>query len=153
MVRLACAAQPAYATRFQPSPIDAPRPGDLPNYTVDTLAALSAQYPEATLFNLVGYDSFLTLPQWHQPGRLLSLAEWIVVSRPGYTLDLSPYTEEQRAGIHPLDTVWEEVSATLLRDRLHAGEPCDDLLPASVAAYIATHGLYGQSPSSPTLPC
>ena len=139
MTRLACAEADS---RFQASGVDAPREDGAPNYTVDTLATLRALHPEATLYNLVGLDSFLDLPRWREPNRLLALAEWIVVSRPGYTLDLSPYTEGQRARVHPLNTVWEEVSATLLRDRLRLGEPCDDLLPASATAYIAQHQLY-----------
>jgi nicotinate-nucleotide adenylyltransferase len=94
------------------------------------------------LYNLVGLDSFLTLPRWHQPDRLLALAEWIVVSRPGYTLDLAAYTLEQRVRIHPLHTVHDDLSATTLRARLAQGDPCPDLIPPAVAAYIKTHALY-----------
>jgi len=38
--------------------------------------------------------------------------------------------------------VHEDVSATELRQRLHAGDPCSGLLPATVADYIQTHHLY-----------
>jgi nicotinate-nucleotide adenylyltransferase len=152
LVEAACApGYPHSDHRFAASEIDAPRPGHSPNYTVDTLAALAAQYPPAesgtTLFNLVGADAFLTLPRWHRPGRLLALAEWIVVTRPGYPLTESALvplalTPAQRARVHILDGIAEDVSATALRSRLHAGDPCLDLLPAPVAAYIAEHGLY-----------
>jgi nicotinate-nucleotide adenylyltransferase len=145
MVTLACAND----RRFQPSTIDAPRPDGQPNYTVDTLAHLRQSMPDATLFNLVGADSFLSLPHWRDPLRLLSLAEWIVVSRPGSSLDawrddLSPLqlTPSQRNRIHLLETVHEDISATSLRERLHTGDPCADLLPAKVSSYILTHQLY-----------
>lgn len=148
LVSAAC--QPGYSEsdpRFLATDLDAPRPDHSPNYTVDTLAALAALYPQHTLFNLVGADSFLNLPHWRSPDRLLDLAEWIVVTRPGYPLtepDLAPLalTPTQRARVHLLAGVEEDVSATTLRDRLRRGDPCLDLLPAPVAAYIATHHLY-----------
>ena len=131
--------------RFQATNIDAPRADGLPNYTVDTLAALQATMPDAALFSLVGADSFLSLPRWRQPNRLLEMAEWIVVSRPGFSLEnISElgFTSQQQERIHLLQTVHEDISATGLRERLHAGEPCTDLLPASVSSYIQTHHLY-----------
>src|SRR5580704_100017 len=83
MVELACKADP----RFFPSDVDAPRPDGAANYTVSTLAALTEKMSDVRLFNLVGADSFLNLRRWHDPERLLELAEWIVVSRPGFPLD------------------------------------------------------------------
>src|ERR1700678_2836178 len=82
MVSLACAEDP----RFEASSIERPRPDGAANFTVDSLDALRRLCPKGTLFNLVGADSFLTLPRWHSPRRLLELAEWIVVSRPGTAL-------------------------------------------------------------------
>lgn len=131
--------------RFQASPIDAPRADGLPNYTVDTLTELHRAMPAAMLFHLVGADSFLDLPRWRQPDRLLELAEWIVVSRPGFSLDhLSSLslTEQQRSRVHLLETVHQDTSATALRQRLRAGDPCTDLLPLPVAEYIQSHHLY-----------
>lgn len=136
--------------RFQASAIDAPRSDGLPNYTADTLAQLRRAMPENTLFNLVGADSFLDLPRWHEPNRLLELAEWIVVSRPGFSLpdfslpDFSSLhlTPHQQSRVHLLTTVHEDISATALRRRLHAGEACTDVLPAGVSNYIHTHHLY-----------
>jgi len=141
MVDLACKADP----RFEASEIDAPRGDGAPNYTVQALASLREAMPDAALFNLVGADSFLELPRWHQPERLLELAEWIVVSRPGSPLgDLTSLglTPRQRARVHLLETVSEDVAATDLRERLHRGDPCSDLLPPAVAEYIIMHQLY-----------
>jgi nicotinate-nucleotide adenylyltransferase len=132
---------------FAVTDLDGPRPGDLPNYTVDTLTALRALYPGDTLFSLAGSDSFLNLHRWREPQRLLELTEWIVVSRPGYPLTedrLAPLrlTPAQRARVHLLTSVEEDVSATSLRDRLQQGDPCTDLLSPSVADYIQKHALY-----------
>lgn len=141
MVRLACSPDP----RFAVSELDAPRPDGAPNYTVDTLATLHEIMPEARLFNLVGADSFLDLPRWHGRERLLELAEWIVVSRPGFPLvDLSPLglSAHQRGRVHLLQTVHEDVAATNLRERLEADDPCPDVLSPDVLDYIRAHHLY-----------
>ena len=157
MVALACTpdqvaptpapAIPPVDPRFMVSDLDAPRPDGTPNYTVDTLAELARAPPQADLFAIAGADSFLDLRRWRSPDRLLAIAEWIVVSRPEFplteaqlaTLALTP---AQRARVHLLNTVHEDVSATELRHRLHAGDPCLGLLPTAVAAYIRAHHLY-----------
>ncbi|WP_263373680.1 nicotinate (nicotinamide) nucleotide adenylyltransferase [Granulicella aggregans] len=133
--------------RFEVTDIDAPHPDGLPNYTVDTLTELARLYPADTLFNLVGADSFLNLRNWREPDRLLELAEWIVASRPGYALndgDLAPLrlSKWQRDQVHLLGGVEEDISATVLRARLHQGDPCLDLLPEKVAEYTQRHSLY-----------
>lgn len=141
MVRLACEAD----RRFEASAIDAPRADGAPNYTVGTLEALRREMPKAVLFALAGADSFLTLRQWKEPDRLLELAEWIVVSRPGSQLDGLAglgLTAAQRARVHLLETVHEDISASELRERLEAGEGPGGLIPAAVAGYIAGHRLY-----------
>jgi nicotinate-nucleotide adenylyltransferase len=141
MLSLACLPD----LRFAVSGLDAPRPDGTPNYTVDTLAALRELMPGETLFNLVGADSFLSMPRWREPQRLLELAEWIVVSRPGFPLeDFSglDYMPQQMRRVHLLEDVHEDVAATDLRKRLKTGDPCTDLLPAEVSEYILTHHLY-----------
>jgi nicotinate-nucleotide adenylyltransferase len=154
MARLACNPEPPQPAtgnsadpRFAVSTLDAPRCDGSPNYTVDSLAALARELPGASLFVLTGADSFLDLRRWRSPDRLLELAEWIVVSRPEFPLSeaqLAPLalTPAQRARVHLLATVHEEVSATSLRRRLQAGDPCPGLLPPAVADYIQSHGLY-----------
>jgi nicotinate-nucleotide adenylyltransferase len=141
MVEFACLSD----ARFAASDLDAPRPDGSPNYTVETLATLRETMPDARLFNLSGADSFLNLRSWHEPERLLELAEWIVVSRPGFPLaDLSVLglTPHQKSRVHLLQTVHEDVAATNLRERLEAGDPCTDVLAPAVSAYIEKHDLY-----------
>jgi nicotinate-nucleotide adenylyltransferase len=150
MITLALAStdsrQPA-TSNFLVSTLDAPRPDGAPNYTVDTLATLALEYPDDNLFALTGADSFLDLRRWRSPDRLLDLAEWIVASRPEFPLteaQLGPLalTPGQRARVHLLTTLHEDVSATELRRRLRMGDPCPGLLPTPVAAYIRAHRLY-----------
>jgi nicotinate-nucleotide adenylyltransferase len=133
--------------RFALSMLDAPLADGRPNYTVDTLERLAAEHPGAELFVLTGADSFLDLRRWRSPDRLLAMAEWIVVSRPDFSLteaDLSRVvaTPQTRARVHLLTDLHEDISATGLRRRLGAGESCAGLLTPAVAAYIQSHSLY-----------
>lgn len=90
MTALATQADP----RFIPSLLDAPRhdatDATRPNYTVETLGQLRASLaaePEPTqLFTLLGADSWLDIAQWHQVSQLLTLSDWIVAARPGFSL-------------------------------------------------------------------
>jgi nicotinate-nucleotide adenylyltransferase len=141
MVELACLSD----ARFAATDLDAPRLDGSPNYTIETLATLRDAMPDARLFNLCGADSFLKLRSWREPERLLELAEWIVVSRPGFPLaDLSALclTPHQKGRVHLLQTVHEDVAATNLRERLEVGDPCTDVLAPAVSAYIEAHRLY-----------
>jgi len=143
MVSLAC--QSSGDTRLQASNLDAPTPDGTPNFTVDTLTRLAAEHPTAELFAITGADTFAALAHWREPYRLLALAEWIVLSRPGFPLSYPEgliLTPTQQSRIHLLNSVHEDVTATHLRSRLQQGDPCEDLLAPSVAGYIAEHSLY-----------
>jgi nicotinate-nucleotide adenylyltransferase len=79
---------------FAISLADVPDPSGEPNYTIDTLHRLQAQFASAQLFTLVGADSFLTLRRWYRGGEIPFVAPLIVASRPGQRL-------EDLAGILP----------------------------------------------------
>jgi nicotinate-nucleotide adenylyltransferase len=148
MVSLLCDLQPADSTpHFEPSALEAPLPNTAPNYTVDTLTHLRNSIASTdSLFAIIGADAFLGLPRWHSPDALFTLAEWIVVSRPGFSLrqldalDLKP---AQRQRVHLLEGIQEPASATIIRSELLDGSDCIGLLPASILHYIRAHRLYG----------
>ena len=147
MVRLACDGAVSGA-KFVASEIDSPKADGEPNYTVDTLAELAGDRPTAELLAISGADSFLTLRSWRAPDRLVKLAQWIVVSRPGFAvsrerLSALGISEAQLKRVHVLADVHEDVSASELRRRLRAGEDCSDWVAEPVMQYIRLHGLYG----------
>ncbi|CAN5404258.1 nicotinate-nucleotide adenylyltransferase [soil metagenome] len=138
MVELACGSD----ARFCASALDAPHADGSANYTVDTLAALILERPGDQIFVLAGADSFLDLPRWREPARLLQLAEWIVVSRPGFSLDDFNGLALPPGRVHRLESVHEDVSATELREKLERGEDCSAMVPAAVLEYVRERGLY-----------
>jgi nicotinate-nucleotide adenylyltransferase len=147
MVSLLCDLQPANAlAHFEPSSLDAPLPDGSPNYTVNTLFTLRDQCSvDDTIFVIIGADAFLGLPRWRSSKALLDLAEWIVVSRPGVSLQglerLHPRPDQMRH-VHLLEHIHEPASATDVRSLLSVGSDCAGLLPASILSYIRAHHLY-----------
>jgi nicotinate-nucleotide adenylyltransferase len=143
MVELLCVS--GDSSRFVPSILDAPRGDGRPNYTVDTLRRLRSELSgagEITLFAIAGADAFLDLRRWREPDELLRIAEWIVVSRPGFSLAGLALTPEQQTQVHMLEGVHEPASASEVRERLEAGLDCPAFLTPEVSRYIEEHGLY-----------
>jgi len=142
---------------------------DGPSYSVDTLRDLRAEYGDAApIALLVGADSLLGLPTWHEWTALFGLAHFIVAERPGNALDgpLPPALAEATDGrwvddpralreapagrLLRLHQPLHPGSATDVRRRIAAGAPWRELVPAAVAAYVARHGLYGlHGPATP----
>lgn len=133
---------------------------DTPSYTAQTLKEWrEEQGPDAPLAFIIGQDSLLTFPTWHDYETILDNTHLIVCRRPGYPLEMAQ-EQHQRwlekhlthtpddlhrlpAGrIYLAETPWFNVSATLIRERLENGESCDDLMPKAVLDYINLHGLY-----------
>ncbi len=129
-----CRAAVADDDRFDVSDVDILRGGV--TYTVDTLADLSVDFPGAELFFIAGADSIARLSEWRHPERLMKLARFVGVSRPGYA---------QTALMEPhlvVDTPKVGVSSTEVRRRVMAGAPVRYLVPDAVGTYIVQHALY-----------
>ncbi len=146
MVRLAIAGE----RRVEVTTLDKPRADGAANYTVDTLSRLGSQLAvesaaETRLYCITGADAFLDIRRWRQPELLLEQADWIVVSRPGFSLgDLTPLalTPLQASHVHVLEGFNIDISATQLREALRAGLQVDASLPPGVGDYIRQHHLY-----------
>jgi nicotinate-nucleotide adenylyltransferase len=156
----------AHDPRFVASLLDAPT--GQPNYSVDTVRRLKGTLRKSDkLYFLIGMDAFKDIATWRQPEELLAEVEFIVVSRPGYSLaDIGRALPEslrptdlmlramrsQRpegtialmgATIHLLGEVREKVSSTQIRAA--AGKSVKQLsryVPPLVAEYIKKENLY-----------
>lgn len=139
MVALAIADQPC----FQLSRIDLDRPG--PHYTVDLLSRVRQQYPEAEIWFIMGEDSLGDLLRWREPARLIKLARFAVLQRPGYEPDwptLDAALPGLRARLDRLDSPEIDISARAIRQRVKDGLPIAGLVSEAVAEYIAQQRLY-----------
>jgi nicotinate-nucleotide adenylyltransferase len=164
---------------FSPSLLEAPEDFDSvspgkekarrsnPNYTIDTVKRLKQSFKKADrLFLLIGIDAFEEIAKWHQAEALFRECEFVVASRPGYSLaDVAnalpaslrprqevtrPFQKQAASGdlvlkgvtIHLLDQVYQPISSTEVRQAAAGGKPLGRFLDASVADYIKKVGLY-----------
>ncbi len=111
-----------------------------PSYSVDTVEELLARAGEhpVELFLVVGADLVPELASWHRAEDLARLVTLAVVSRPSADATVAP--PGWRAV--RVDGPQVAVSSSVVRDRLAAGEPVDDLVPAEVIRCIRRRGLY-----------
>jgi nicotinate-nucleotide adenylyltransferase len=127
------------------------RPG--PSYTIDTLRSIHASEPDAELTLIVGADMARTLGSWREPRGIREFARLAVAERDGSTrqevLDaLNQLGGEGRTAF--LEMPRHDVSSSLVRRRLTAGEPIDGLVGPDVARYISQYELYGRQPAGRT---
>jgi nicotinate-nucleotide adenylyltransferase len=151
-------------SHFEISDIEFRRPEI--SYTVDTAERLREMHPGDDLFFIAGIDSFMDLPRWREPERLVGLVDFVIISRPGHAfceLELSPFLEvnvnmlkEMDGGslrmynaelkgkrIAALISVTPfHVSATAIRTLVGQKRSIKYLLPETVESFIMSNGLY-----------
>jgi nicotinate-nucleotide adenylyltransferase len=125
---------------MEASRIELDRPG--PSFTVDTLALLHDQFPDAALYLVLGMDALIDLPKWRAPERIKFLARLLVVPRPG-EWDIP---DSMNGHYEMLDFCETEISSTEIRRRIVAGKPLDEFLPAAVSRLIREKGIYRSCP-------
>jgi nicotinate-nucleotide adenylyltransferase len=139
--------------RITVDPIEIDRGGL--SYTVDTVGAFRARWPDAEFSLLLGEDVAAGLDAWREPARLLAMARLVVVTRaagPSAVGRGGTTTADQAAtpwavwpGILPPRTLAVrrvDVSATEIRERAARGLPIRGFVPESVAALVAATGEY-----------
>ena len=130
--------------RFAVSRIELDREG--PSYTSDTLRELREKAPGEDLFLILGGDQAAALPAWHEPEQVLELAQVAVVERTYWSrnaiwIKLGRLKGAER--VRYLDMPIIQVSSSMVRRRLAAGQPVRYLVPDRIASYIGSNGLYG----------
>lgn len=138
-----------------------------PNYTIDTVRRLKRSLkPADTLFLLTGMDAFSEIAQWHEVEALFRECEFIVASRPGYSLaDVAnalpeslrprpevtkPFHKQAATGdlvlpgvrIHLLEGLHQPASATAVRQAAGSGKALGRFVEPAVAEYIKKMALY-----------
>ena len=119
-----------------------------PTFTVDTLKALRAENPGAQLYLMMGGDQFAAFRQWHQWQEIMRIAIICIATRARFDRSEGQFEAENQSEsrIFLLQMPAMAVSATQIRQLIAGGlgenQASTDLLPATVASYIAKHQLY-----------
>ena len=136
----------AFRARFAASRREIDRVGE--TYTVDTLRELRRFLPaHVELCFLMGADAAARLGEWREASELGSLARFAVASqRDDVALDgrdlsrLAQIIDARK--ILQVAMPQMDVSSTDLREKVRQGRSIRDEVPAVVADYIESHGLY-----------
>jgi nicotinate-nucleotide adenylyltransferase len=137
------------------------------NYSVDTIRRLKQTLRKSDrLFFLIGIDAFNEIATWHEAEALFRECEFIVASRPGFSLaDVAnalperlrpksavtkPFAKQPAKGdlvlagatVHLLENVHQNISATAIRDAVAAKRPLTKFVEPAVAEYIKKMELY-----------
>ncbi len=138
-----------------------------PNYSIDTVRRLKQTLKKADrLFFLIGMDAFRDIAKWREAEALLRECEFIVASRPGYSLaDVAnslpekmrpkaavtkPFAKQAATGdlvlagatIRLLEEVQELASSTAIRTAVAGKKSLAKFLHPAVAEYVKKMSLY-----------
>ncbi|HEY4843256.1 MAG TPA: nicotinate-nucleotide adenylyltransferase [Terriglobales bacterium] len=160
---------------FVPSLLEAPRTeaksggrnDSGANYSIDTVRRLRDTLKKSDrLFFLIGIDAFRDIAKWREASALLAMCDFVVASRPGYSLrdvaeslpeDLRPpaavtrpFHKEPAKGdlvlpgvtVHMLEGVHQNVSGTAIRAAAAQGKALARWLDPRVADYVRKQRLY-----------
>ncbi|MFN3418728.1 MAG: nicotinate-nucleotide adenylyltransferase [Pyrinomonadaceae bacterium] len=138
-------------------------------YTFDTLTDYKQKNTDSEIFFVMGADSWEEITTWYRWEELLTLVNFIIVSRPGFTITTDHLTGKlpervidlRRLGegeikekilsgntghpqIYFTDSVRVKAAATAVREDIKSDGRLDDrgLLPSKVAKYIEKYDLY-----------
>ena len=110
-----------------------------PSYTIDTLNALQAKFPDDEFFLVIGADNWALFDRWRSSEEIVSKYHLLVYPRLGYEV-MIPERLKQRVTL--VDAPIIELSSTGIRERLAQGLSVRYSVPDEVLNYIERHGLY-----------
>ena len=131
--------------QFALSRVDVDRTG--PHYTADTLRLLQEQYPNSTLYFLMGGDNLRDFPKWTRPDEIIAQARLAVMRRSDEDVHADMHAQilpslAERVDMvdTPLLSIW--LSSTHVVERIQQGLSVRYLVLDDVLAYIEANGLY-----------
>lgn len=129
-----------------------------PSYTIDTLREFRHLYPDTSISLILGWDSFLNLPEWYQFEELLSFCHFLVINRPRVvgqlndrlhsltqmhqTDDFSKLQSTPCESIYFFNAGLHEICSSEIRDQVRNHHSLDGLVPKAVETYIQQNQLY-----------
>lgn len=111
-----------------------------PSYAFQSIDYFTMQNPGDNLVWIIGSDAFAKIDEWKEIEQVAKSVEFLVITRPGQKLETAKIAKSitySQIEINALD-----ISSTKVRNLIKAAEPIDSLVPAGVAAYIKSQGIY-----------
>ena len=110
-----------------------------PSYTIDTLNALQAKFPDDEFYLVIGADNWVVFDRWRNNEEILAKYHLLVYPRLGYDVEIP---EELSDRVTLVDAPIIELSSTMVRERLAKGLSVRYFVPDEVLGYIERNHLY-----------
>jgi len=112
------------------------------SYTIDSVHRFKAKYPNIDFHWIIGGDQVAQLGKWKGIEELSLLVKFIVVSRPGYEIDMNKISAISGLQFSEVRSRLLDIASTEIRERIAANNSVKDLLPAKVNDLIVQNNLY-----------
>ena len=110
-----------------------------PSYTIDTLRALQAKFPDDELSLVIGADNWAVWDKWKEHEALVEEFSVLVYPRLGYDITIGP---RLRHRVKAIDAPIIEVSSTAIRQMISDGISPTFYLTPEVEQFILRNKLY-----------
>ena len=113
-----------------------------PSYTIDTLNALQAKFPDDEFYLVIGGDNWVVFGKWRNSEEILAKYHILVYPRLGHEVVIP---EDLRDRVQLVDAPIIELSSTQIRERLRLGDSVRYYVPDEVYHYINRNHLYNST--------
>ncbi len=112
------------------------------SYTLDTLGKIRDLHGESLdkLYLVIGADNVASFAKWHEPKKIIKLADLAIVGRPSYPFQLPQFVDAKQCV--QVDIPLLEISSSDIRKRIKARASFRYRVPDSVHEYIIRNQLY-----------
>ncbi len=110
-----------------------------PSYTIDTLNALQAKFPDDEFYLITGGDNWQIFNRWRNSDEILAKYHLLIYPRLGYEVVIP---DELKDRVSLVDAPIIEISSTEIREHLANGQSVRYLVPDEVLAFIERKNLY-----------
>jgi len=114
------------------------------NYAIDYVVYFKNLYPKKEINLVIGFDSFLDLPNWYKYEDLLDATNLYVINRPEKNKNqLSSSLNLYKKNIHFIENINVDISSEKIRRKIKSKSNIKLLCPTKVIEYIKKYNLYG----------
>ncbi|MBQ6278342.1 MAG: nicotinate-nucleotide adenylyltransferase [Muribaculaceae bacterium] len=110
-----------------------------PSYTIDTLNALQAKFPDDEFCLVIGADNWCVFDRWKAGEEIITKHRVLIYPRRGYDIVI-PEKYSDRVSVVEAPLI--EVSSTQVRERLSQLKSVSFYVPEAVERYIIENNLY-----------
>ncbi|MBQ7690828.1 MAG: nicotinate-nucleotide adenylyltransferase [Muribaculaceae bacterium] len=113
-----------------------------PSYTIDTLRALQAKFPDDEFHLLIGADNWAAWERWKEADEIVARHHVLVYPRLGFEVVIPPALANRVALV---DAPIIEISSTQVRELLAAGKSAAFYVPDDVEQFATRHKIYNNN--------